>query len=187
MSEEELIRRSQEGDWDAFELLLERYRTVLVRTAFLVTRDHESVQDVMQETLIQIWRDLPSFRPYGSFRAWTLKILLNKARKHYRRKGVEIVELDEAAELPGNDQSPQEAAEREEEAHHMRVALEKLSANHREVLVLRYYGDLTVPEIARTLSLREGTVKSRLSRALGRLEQELSDADVPGREVSADG
>ena len=187
MSEEELIRRSQEGDWDAFELLLERYRAVLVRTAFLVTRDHESVQDVMQETLIQIWRDLPSFRPYGSFKGWTLKILLNKARKHYRRKRVETVALEAAAGVPSNDQAPQEAAEREEEAQAMRMGLERLSANHQEVLILRYYSELTVPEIARTLSLREGTVKSRLSRALGRLEQELSDAAVPGREVSADG
>ena len=180
MSEEELISRLQEGDWDAFELLLERYRTVLVRTAYLVTRDHESVQDVMQETLIQIWRDLPSFRPYGSFKGWALKILVNKARKHYRRKRVETVALEAAEGVPGSDQAPQEAAEREEEAQTMRLGLERLSTDHREVLVLRYYSELTVPEIARSLNLREGTVKSRISRALGRLQKEFSDADFPG-------
>ena len=133
----------------------------------------------MQEALIQIWRDLPSYRPFGSFKAWTLKILLNKARKHYRRKRVETVALETAADFPGNDQAPEEAAEREEEAQTMRRALECLSANHREILVLRYYSELTVPEIAKTLSLREGTVKSRISRGLGRLQQELSDADFP--------
>ena len=58
MCEEELIRRSQAGDWSAFELLVERYRTVLTRTAYLMTRDRESVQDVMQEALVQVWRDL---------------------------------------------------------------------------------------------------------------------------------
>ena len=63
----------------------------------------------------------------------------------------------------------------------MRQALEGLSANHREVLVLRYYSELTVPEIAKTLSLREGTVKSRLSRALDRLQQALSDMEAVGR------
>ena len=181
MREEELIRSSQEGDWDAFELLLERYRTVLVRTAYLVTRDRESVHDIMQEALIQIWRDLPSYRPFGSFKAWTMKILLNKARKHYRRRRVETVALEAAADLPGDDQAPEEAAEREEEAQAMRTGLERLSANHREVLVLRYYSELTVPEIAKTLSLREGTVKSRLSRALDRLQQALSDMEAVGR------
>ena len=180
MSEEELVRRSQAGDRDAFELLLVRHRSALARTAYLVTRDRESVPDVMQEALIQVWRDLPSYRPYGSFKAWILKILLNKARKHYRRRGVETVALEAAADVPGNDEAPEEAAEREEEAHCMRQALERLSTNHREVLVLRYYGELTVPEIARTLSVREGTVKSRLSRALDRLQQALSDVEAPG-------
>ena len=54
MREEELIRRSQAGDWSTFELLVERYRTVLTRTAYLMTRDRESVQDVMQEALVQV-------------------------------------------------------------------------------------------------------------------------------------
>ena len=166
LSEEELVRRAQSGDKGAFELLFDSHRTMLTRTAYLVTRDRESVQDVMQETLIQIWRDLPSYRPFGSFRAWVLKILLNKARKHYRRKSLETIDLDAAAGVPDNGQSPEEAAERQAEAHCMRLALGKLSENHREVLVLRYYSELTVPEIARALNLREGTVKSRLSRAL---------------------
>ena len=181
MCEEELVRRSQAGDWDAFELLLEKHRSVLSRTAYLETRDRESLHDVMQEALIQIWRDLPSYRPFGSFKGWTLKILLNKARKHYRRKRVETVALEAVAGIPGNDQAPEEAAEREEEAQRMRQALECLSANHREVLVLRYYSELTVPEIAKTLGLREGTVKSRLSRALDRLQQALTEMEAPGR------
>ncbi len=177
MSEEELVRRSQAGDWDAFELLLDRHRTALARTAYLVTRNREAVQDVMQEALVQIWRDLPSYRPFGSFRGWMLKILVNKARKHYRKRTVETVELDAAASVPDTERTPQETAEREEEAQSMRQALERLSASHREVLVLRYYSELTVPEISGALGVREGTVKSRLSRALDSLRQELADAE----------
>ena len=96
LSEEELIHRSQAGDMTAFELLVERHMTTLARTAYLATRDRVSVQDVMQEALIQIWKDLPSYKPHGSFRAWTLKILLNKARKHYRKKQVNTVPLEAA-------------------------------------------------------------------------------------------
>ena len=181
MREEQLIRRSQAGDWDAFELLLKGHRKALARTAYLVTRDSESVQDVMQEALIQIWRDMPSYRPIGSFKGWMMKILLNKARKYYRRREVETVALEVAVNVPGNDRTPQETMELEEEAQRMRQALERITTNHREVLILRYYGELTVPEIAKTLNLREGTVKSRLSRALGRLEQALTDTGAPGK------
>ena len=53
MSEEEFVRRSQAGDWDAFEMLLDRHRTALARTIYLVTRDRESVQDIMQEEILK--------------------------------------------------------------------------------------------------------------------------------------
>lgn len=181
MSEEELIRLSQSGDWDAFEALLECYRALLSRTAFLTTRDRGTAQDVLQEALVQVWRDLPSYRHHGSFKAWMLKILLNKARKHYRKKQVDTVALEKAIEAPESSDGPEEILEREEEARLMRQALELLSPNHREVLVLRYYNDLTVPEIARVLACREGTIKSRLSRALRRLERILSDGEFRGR------
>ena len=134
MTEEELIRRSQAGDWGAFELLLERHRTALARTAYLVTRDREAIQDVMQEALIQIWRDLRSYRPYGSFKAWMLKIMLNKARKHYRKKRVQTVPLEAAAEVRGNSEGPEETVERGEQTQRLRQALDRLTTDHREVL-----------------------------------------------------
>ena len=185
MREEELIRLSQSGDWNAFEALLERYRTLLSRTAFLTTRDRDTAQDVLQEALVQVWRDLPSYRPYGSFRAWMLKILLNKARKHYRRRRVETVALEEAIEAPENSDGPEETMEREEEARQLRLALERLSSNHREALVLRYYNDLTVPEIAKVLGCRGGTIKSRLSRAMSRLRQVMTSQQPWSREGDA--
>ena len=177
MTEEELIRRSQAGDRNAFELLLERHRTALARTAYLVTRDREAIHDIMQEALIQIWRDLRSYRPYGSFKAWMLKITLNKARKHYRKKRVQTVPLETAIEVSGNAERPEETVEREEQTHRLRQALDLLTTDHREVLILRYYNELTAPEIAKVLGCREGTIKSRLSRAHSRLEQALFELE----------
>ena len=123
LSEEELIHRSQAGDWNAFEALLERHRTALARTAYLATRDREAVQDVLQEALIQIWRDVPSYRPYGSFRAWMLKILLNKVRRYYRKKQVQTVPLEAAVRVSGNDEGSEETAERVERTQRVRQAL----------------------------------------------------------------
>lgn len=174
MCEQELIRRAQTGDWSAFELLLERHRTALARTAYLLTRSRESAQDVVQESLIHVWRDLPAYRPYGSFKSWMLRILVNRVRRHYRRKRVSTVALESAAHVPDDSESAEDTIEREEEARQLRQALELLTVDHREALILRYYNDLTVPEIARALGCREGTVKSRLSRAMGRLRQVLS-------------
>lgn len=177
MCEQELVHRSQTGDWSAFELLLERHQTVLTRTAYLLTRSRESAQDVVQEALIQVWRDLPSYRPYGSFKSWMLSILANRARGHYRRKHVTIVALESAAHVPDDAEAPEDTVERKEEAHRLRQALELLTSEHREALVLRYYNELSVPEIARALGCREGTVKSRLSRATSRLRQVLSNQE----------
>ena len=177
MSEEELIHRSQAGDWNAFEVLLKRHRTALARTAYLATRDREAVQDVLQEALIQIWRDVPSYRPYGSFRAWMLKILLNKARRYYRKKQVQTVPLEAATGVSSDDEGPQETAERMEQTQRLRQALDQLTSDHREVLILRYFNELTVPEIASTLGCPEGTVKSRISRAHRRLEEAFSERE----------
>ena len=175
MDEEELIALSQDGDQDSFRALMERYRPTLVRTSFLTTRDRDVAQDVVQETLVQVWRGLPSYKPRGSFRAWLLKILVNQARRQYRRKHVPTVQLDAASKMWSEGENPGDAAQRQEQHEQLREALELLSDDHREVVILRYFSELTVPEIAQALNCREGTVKSRLSRAQSHLRQILSD------------
>ena len=175
MDEEELIALSQKGDQDSFQALMERHRATLIKTSYLTTRDREIAQDVVQETLVQIWRSLPSYKPQGSFRAWLLKILVNQARRQYRRKRVPTVRLDAASEMPSSSGNPDDAAQQQEQHEQVREALELLTNDHREVLILRYFSELTVPEIAQALSCREGTVKSRLSRAQSRLKQILSE------------
>ena len=182
MDEEELITLSQQGDQDSFRALMERYRPTLVKTSYLTTRDSEAAQDVVQETLVRVWRGLPSYKPRGSFRAWLIKILMNQARRQYRRKLTPTVPLAAAAEMPSNSESPDDAAQRQEQHEQVREALELLTNDHREVVILRYFSELTVPEIAQALSCREGTVKSRLSRAQSHLKQVLSeDSPEPGR------
>ena len=173
LDEAELIALSRNGDQDSFQALMERYRLILVRTSFLVTRDRDVAQDVVQETLVQVWRGLPAYQPRGSFRAWLIKILVNQARRQYRRKLLPTVQLEAASEIGSEGDNPDDAAQRQEQRQQVRQALERLTNNHREVLILRYFSELTVPEIADALSCREGTVKSRLSRAHGHLRQIL--------------
>jgi RNA polymerase sigma-70 factor (ECF subfamily) len=173
LDEDELIALSRSGDQDSFQALMERYRLILAKTSFLVARDRDVAQDVMQETLVQVWRGLPAYQPRGSFKAWLIKIQVNQARRQYRRKLAPTVQLEAASEIWSESENPDGAAQRQEERWQVRQALERLTNDHREVLVLRYFSELTVPEIAGALSCREGTVKSRLSRAHGHLRQIL--------------
>ena len=116
----------------------------------------------MQEALIQIWRDLPAYRPHGSFRAWMLKVAPDNARKHYRKKRVQTVPPEVAAEVSGNAEGPTETVERAEESQRLRRALGLLTTDHREVLILRYYNEFTVPEIEMVPACREGTDPNRV-------------------------
>ena len=174
MDEAELIALSQHGDHDSFQALMDPYRAMLVRTSYLATRDHEIAQDVVQETLVHIWRGLPGYKPQGSFRAWMIAILMNQARRQYRRKRLPTVDISVAVNTPDEGRSPDDAAQQREQHDQIRSALELLSDDHREVLILRYFSELTVPETAVALGCQQGTVKSRINRAQWRLRQILS-------------
>jgi RNA polymerase sigma-70 factor, ECF subfamily len=164
-----LICRCQKGDQDAFRLLIERYNRVLFGTAYLMTRDRQQAEDAVQDALIQVWKHLPSLRLRGSFEAWLIRILINEVNKKYRKKRLPTIPLDQAIEIGDCLDDPGEAAILHEEQLNLRKALQILPPEQREVVVLRYFSDLSVPEIATVTGQREGTVKSRLSRAVVRL------------------
>ena len=169
MNEAELIRRSQEGDGEAFHALLERHRQVLFGTAYLLTRDSHRAEDLVQEALIRIWRGLPTLRSGGSFKAWVMRVLVNEAMSMHRKKRVEQTQMDDALLMPEDGAEVENEVLREEERQALQRGLERLGEDHRQVVVLHYYAELSIPEIARTLGCREGTVKSRLHRALRHL------------------
>jgi RNA polymerase sigma-70 factor (ECF subfamily) len=181
LDEAELIALSQHGDHDSFQALMDWYREMLIRTAYLATRDREMAQDVVQETLVQIWRGLPGYKLSGSFRVWLMAILMNQARRQYRRKRLPLVDLAVAVNMPDEGDSPDDAAQQREQHEQLKGALELLLDDHREVLILRYYSELTVPEMALALDCLQGTVKSRINRAQGHLRKILS-GDLTGVE-----
>ena len=171
MDEAEAIRRCQRGDRDGFRILVERCGRVLYGTAYLITRDAGLAEDLVQEAFLQAWRGMPSFRPGGSFKPWILRILVNQAMTKRRKRRVIEAPLPEGMATPDTSKSVEELVLEDEERQHIGRILEILPHEQRKTVVLRYYADLTVPEIARALGCREGTVKSRLHRALARLRE----------------
>jgi RNA polymerase sigma-70 factor (ECF subfamily) len=175
----ELIRRTQAGDHHAFGELVDRHRAVAFRTAWLIARSRSEAEDAMQEGFIKAWRALPRFRTSAPFRPWLLTIVANEARSR-RRAEQRLVRLaDRAAGEHEVAPASLEAAllTREQDAELM-AALLALAQRDRRVIVCRCLLELSVAETAAVLGCRSGTVKSQLSRALGRLRETLEERDA---------
>ena len=170
-----LVRRCQAGDKEAFRTLVEQYRSILFGTAYLMMRDRGLAEDAVQEALIQIWKHLPSFRLKSSVKTWMVRIVINEVKQQFRKKQVPTVPLEQVSEVTDNLDKAETAVIRNEERQLLKQALEKLPAEHREAIVLRYFSELTVPEIATVTGQHEGTIKSRLSRALSHLGEILQN------------
>ncbi len=181
MTEDEeavLIRRCQAGDKTAFRTLVEKYRTVMFGTAFLMTRDHILAEDALQEALVRIWKNLPSLRRQGSLKAWLVRIVINEVNGQMRKKRLPSVSLENAVEIKADCDEVATKLIRSEEHQRLRQAIESLSPEHKQTIILRYFSDLTVPEVARAMGKREGTIKSRLSRALNRLHEIIVNDEI---------
>ena len=186
MTDNDAIMSCQNGDRDAFRYLVDQYRDVLFGTAVLMTGNRAVAEEQVQEALLSAWRGIGGFQRGRPFKPWLLRILVNAVLSHQRRRTVPMVALDgNGPEIPEVEPSdPAATLDRLEDRLALRRAIELLSPDHREVVALRYFAGLTVPEVARALSTREGTVKSRLHRALSQLRQQLEGSSLETREYS---
>lgn len=177
-TEDELVERARGGDAGAFASLVRDHEEIAFRTAYLIARNAADAEDAAQVGLTKAWRALPRFRRGAPFRPWLLAIVANEARNRRRAAGRrEGLALRAAHELPsgGAAPSPEGSALAAEERAVLLAALERLADGDRLVLSCRYLLDLGEEETARVLGLRRGTVKSRTSRALGRLREQLGE------------
>lgn len=170
-SDAAIVRRCQEGDRDAFVEIIERHRRVLFGTAYLVTRDRQIAEDAVQEALVKIWQHIGSLRNPADLTAWLARIVVNEVRQQVRKSKTTAVTLEE---LPDPPEAPDAATTVGTEMRQdLAEAVGMLPADQREVVVPRFFSELTVPEIAAATGWRQGTVKSRLSRAMDKLSDML--------------
>ena len=175
LEDAELVDLARDGDVRAYEELVSRYQGIAYRVAWLVARQAGEAEDAVQEAFVKAYYALPRFRPGAPFRPWLLRIVANEARNRVRStRRQERLVLRAAAVDPGDAApSPETAALDRDEAMALTRALEKLREPDRLVIAYRYLFELSEAEMADALGVRPGTVKSRLSRALGRLRAEL--------------
>lgn len=178
--EEAIIHRCQVGDKEAFRFLVEQHNRLLYATAFLMTQDSGLAEDAVQGALIQMWKNLANLRLRGSLKAWLMRILVNEVKQQVRKKRLPTIPLEQVPDSVSDPVEAETEAIRFEEHQRLRQALGCLPPEQRDAVVLRYYTDLTVPEVAAVLKQRQGTIKSRLSRALDRLGIIMGEDDIRG-------
>jgi RNA polymerase sigma factor (sigma-70 family) len=172
--DDELVILCQKGDQEAFQRLVDHYAPLAYRTAALIVNDGPIAEDVVQEAFVLAWRGMDKFKPYGSLRAWLLRIVVNRALSQKRRKVLPTVATSsEEIAVTEGENTAQDSLEQWELHHLIGQALGELRESYRVAVILRHFAELSVPEIAKVLGWRQGTVKSRLHRALSELRERL--------------
>lgn len=170
----EPIIRSEPG---TFRELVEQYKRPLYALAYDLTGSHHDAEDLSQEVFIKAYRALPDFRGDAQLFSWLYRIAVNTHLNKRRKKALRFRQLwDDFSRAERDDPAPRP----DEEAaaggirYHVDAALDRLSPGERTAFVLRHYQDLSIKEVAATMEVAEGTVKSLLYRAAQKLRDALA-------------
>jgi len=183
----ELVRRIQQGDMAAFELLFLKYQGPIFRTALAVTRDPGAAEEVLQDCFYKTYLNIMHITGEGSLSPWLHRVAINLSCNAIKKRRIRFEPLDDVAEsviVSDPQQSPELLVEQAELRVKMRDAINALPLKHRIVVTLHYLQDFSLPEIAYIMDLPVGTVKSRLHHARKALRDRLGSHDVPAMEAA---
>jgi RNA polymerase sigma-70 factor (ECF subfamily) len=179
--DEQFLERLRRGDTAAFDCLVKERSGDVYALLYRLTEDAEEARDLTQETFLRAFQSISRFRGEADLKTWIYRIAINQARNRWRwwrrRRRDVHVSLDAAGRqsdrtlaerLPANDGNPEQQTLAHERETVLRTALNSLGRSYRETVILRDVEGFSYEEIAATLEISIGTVKSRLSR--GRLE-----------------
>jgi len=173
-----LIQRAQQGDQEAFAVLVGEHQRYVYNLALRVVKDEEEALDLAQETFVRAWTALPNFRGQSQFRTWLYRIVTNlcynrlpNLRRFLNDLGDDIIA--EISETNNSFDNPAHGLESRELRSYLHKAIDGLDENYRLLISLRYQNELSYEEIASTLNLPLGTVKTGLFRAKEKLRLAL--------------
>jgi RNA polymerase sigma-70 factor (ECF subfamily) len=186
-SEAELLKRCRRGEADAWDELFDLHYAAAGRFIFQLSPDftREDTEEICQEAFLSVIKNLDSFHGESRFQTWLFRIAVNKARDYHEKRiaakrgggratislQAEDPETGLVSDLPANAPGPDEFLMNAEQMAGVRAALDQLGEPCREIIELRYFGDLSYEELSATLKLNPKTVSSRLSRCLDLLEE----------------
>lgn len=194
IDEKKCIQKAAKGDANAFEELVLRYQTQIYNLCYRMTGNAEDAADLTQESFLKAWKHLDSFQFDSSFSTWLYRLSTNCCldflRSQKRKPTISlVVENEEDGEqmmdIQDDEPSPEEKVISKEEKEALLWAMNQLDDEQRQILTLRVVNDLSYTEIAQILEIKEGTVKSRLSRARENLRKKLLEAGNKNKNLTS--
>ena len=178
--EQQWVEAARQGDQSAFEQLVRLYEKRVLALTTRMCKNPADAEEAAQEAFLSAWQGLPFFRGDASFSTWLYRLasnacvdLLRREGRHQAAAGPSLNDEEAPLDVADGTPGPQEAAERRELREQIEEGLRALTPEHRQVLLLREMHQLSYDEIADTLELDVGTVKSRISRGRRQLRMFL--------------
>jgi RNA polymerase sigma-70 factor (ECF subfamily) len=175
----ELIEAALAGDSAAFGNLVRRYQDRLYSAVVHIVGCRSQAEDVVQDSFVQAYVKLSTFKHNSKFYTWLYRIAVNVSISHRRRKKLEY-SVEQSREATGDEPldsnaPPSEPLEQEERREQLEQALQRLTPEHRTIIILRHMEEFAYEEMAEILDISVGTVRSRLHRARAQLLEHLKE------------
>jgi RNA polymerase sigma-70 factor, ECF subfamily len=171
----EILRCVAEGDDAALAELYRRHRRVVLSQILFVVGDRAVSEEILQDTMVAVWRQAGTFRGESRVRSWIIAIARRQARDRLRRNRFRVVEDSVLVNQPSSEAGPELVALERANVAEVARTIQTLGRTHREVLGLVFAADLSLGEVAAILEVPIGTVKSRLAAARTALSRALHD------------
>lgn len=177
-----LIKRSQKGDINSFEELIKEYKKIAFNIALKILKNKEDAEDISQEALIKVYKNIDRFNMDSSFKTWLYRIVVNTCLDHVRKNKENPISIDQPIRS-GHDEfymdvedyrpTPQEILETKLTQKMVMDAVNELEDDFKSIIILRDINDFSYEEISEILECNIGTVKSRISRGRQKLKEIL--------------
>lgn len=169
-----LIRDLKKNNENAYERAIELYGDKLLKTVYLIVKDLVIAEDIVQETFLKVFKNIYSFKGNSLLYTWIYQIALNLSRDHLRRN----VEFPIYNEHIGSEENIEDTIINDENRELLKKQISKLNDIYRESIILFYFEDMSIKEISKVLEEKEGTIKSRLSRARSILRESMQEEEM---------
>ena len=174
----QLIARIADCDQAALRLLVGRHQLRVYRFLLHIVRNEAVAEELTNEVFMEVWRNARRFEGNSTPQTWVLSIAHNRAVSSLRKRREESWDEERAQAIADEGDSPEIAAQKHDKSAIMRRCMEVLSAEHREIIDLVYYHELSIAEVAAVVGIPENTVKTRMFYARKRLSEILKTAGV---------
>jgi len=176
--EDQLVKASQQGDQDAFAILVQRHQRRVFNLSLRLVQDYDEASEITQEAFLSAWQGLTSFRGEARFSTWLYRIAyhcgLRQMEKRNRERALQEAMLaEQRMSMRGQEKDLADVVEKHEQQALLRLSLEQLPAHYRLILILRDFQEMTYQEMASKLALPMGTIKTHLFRARHLLKQRV--------------